>query len=606
MTIPQLVNGERTKDMYEELPWYPKPPLIPLPEFDYLISAEHSGIQYGRLPKWLIRGFWAIIGLRSLYRELSRSLEQHLRAPDASVSLESGIVQAATMTLDHDPRNPDPLERATALLFALHNLYEDLTSGNFEPDRHQGQVLEVGQYFNLFSTSFIVDGGRARIFKSAETSQITVIVGGGFYCLRTGTPGRETTFRQLKEALTEIVERARQKRTEAPSIAPGILTCARSSTQHQIFSKLQEQEVNARSLFALRHSMAVLCLDLDSYPSSPAEAALAAHSRNCGNRWFHSSLQIVVFGNGSACLIAHPVAFLPGNTMMRAAHEIQGRALQYPAECGGLEEPGSLSPARELEWEIDPEFLARARQELVTVLDQQQATFDIPGLDKDLLAACELSSVPVFVIALQMAIKRLTGRISVIRQFLDLSKYRCMSLVTTVVTTAEVIDFVEYLERGEAASGQAVTRLRKAVDSQLLKCRIARKFLSFSTAFGFFVKLSGKSNRRSQRLRMLVAFWLGSLFSKWRLIKFTPIEILISHPKIYSDVSIVGRPGVRLPFVRDLGLHYQIHDRKIVITVMPSINWTIPNRDLIVALQESLVQIQNIITQAADTGEAPR
>jgi hypothetical protein len=81
-------------------------------------------------------------------------------------------------------------------------------------------------------------------------------------------------------------------------------------------------------------------------------------------------------------------------------------------------------------------------------------------------------------------------------------------------------------------------------------------------------------------------------------------ERYISHPRVYPDVSIVGRPGVRVPYVMDFALHYQIHDQKIVMTIMPSLNWAIPNVDLVASLQKSFEEIQTVINGARGNGGA--
>ncbi len=47
---------------------------------------------------------------------------------------------------------------------------------------------------------------------------------------------------------------------------------------------------------------------------------------------------------------------------------------------------------------------------------------------------------------------------------------------------------------------------------------------------------------------------------------------------------MVGRPGVRLPYVRYFGLHYQMLDDRTRFTVRPGLSWRISNADLAAAL----------------------
>ena len=50
---------------------------------------------------------------------------------------------------------------------------------------------------------------------------------------------------------------------------------------------------------------------------------------------------------------------------------------------------------------------------------------------------------------------------------------------------------------------------------------------------------------------------------------------------------MVGRPGVRLPYVRYFGLHYQMLDDRTRFTVMPGRSWTIPNAEFAAELGSS-------------------
>ena len=71
-------------------------------------------------------------------------------------------------------------------------------------------------------------------------------------------------------------------------------------------------------------------------------------------------------------------------------------------------------------------------------------------------------------------------------------------------------------------------------------------------------------------------------------------DIIISHPKIYDKVPVIGRPGIKIPYAKYFGLHYQIFREKIVITMMPGLNWKVPNEKFINTLEESLHKIIKI------------
>ena len=592
---------ERTRDIYEKVPGYPELPLVPLPEPGASGYLEELGLRPSRLSHWIVKAAMFATGFSDFQKQLPNSIEGLLRRCDLRGSYLFAPVVSATLALEDDPRGLSPIERAATMLFAARSLYDDIVSGNLAPDQHQGQVLEMGQYPNLFSTSLIVDDNRPRIFKSTNASHITVAVARRFYTLRIWNPGSGTTTEQLKEALVELARTAQLNRLRNDEFSPGILTCADHATQIKAFQELRKIRINCESLSAIRHSFLTLCLDLDSSPSSHAEAALLAHSGNCGNRWFSSSLQLVVFGNAKACAICNFSTYLDGNTMMRAASEIQKRAAECALEGEANGESVSLPLATELDWNVSGKLVQRAQQDLRLVQDNQQATFEIQGIGRNYFAAHNLDPVPTFILALQSATKRLTGKMVRITQFLTMSKYRCMDLVTANVTTPEVMQFVNYVDSGDLQCDRATALLREAVNSQTEACRQARRHLPFDDILGLFISSrEGARGLYVQSILILTGLLLRLLGH------FDPTkqrEVIVSHPEVYSEIPVVGRPGIRLPYVKYFGLHYQILEEKIVVTVMPSVSWTIPNAELIAELRGSLQRIQSYL-ESDQSGEA--
>lgn len=98
------------------------------------------------------------------------------------------------MALEDDPRRLNWEDRAATLLFGAKEFHDDIRSGALPPDMHQGQALEMGQYPNLFSTRLIVDGKKARIFKTKKTDHVAVAVVGRLHLLDVGRLGPETTI----------------------------------------------------------------------------------------------------------------------------------------------------------------------------------------------------------------------------------------------------------------------------------------------------------------------------------------------------------------------------------------------------------------------------
>jgi len=290
--------GERTRDVYEHVSGYPKAPLVPLPNPNDRNAYLEFSLKESATARFIANSAIRLSG--------SQNLEALLRRTDQRGSYLFAPVVSATLALKDDPRPMGPLKRAATLLLAARSLYKDIVEGMLLPDQYNGQALEMGQYPNLFSTCLIIDGKRSRIFKSSNISPIAVAISRQFFSFEIGGMDARPTVAQLEAALGKLIQQVGENPLKADDPAPGILTCADHLTQRSIFRRIQSNAVNAESLKALRHSFLVLCLNVESYPSSYGDAALVGHSGNCANRWFQASLQLVVFGNSKADEICRP------------------------------------------------------------------------------------------------------------------------------------------------------------------------------------------------------------------------------------------------------------------------------------------------------------
>ncbi|MBV8531329.1 MAG: choline/carnitine O-acyltransferase, partial [Candidatus Eremiobacteraeota bacterium] len=362
-------------------------------------------------------------------------------------------------------------------------------------------------------------------------------------------------------------------------------------TQAEIFALLTGNPAAMEALSSLRHSFVTLCLDLESRPSSPAAAAALAHSGNFSNRWYSSALQIVVFGNSKACLIFNFNACLAGNVQMRAASEIWKRSVGAAGEAGS-DADGEVFASREIVIPVKRELLDKVQKDVTSVFHDDPATFEIPEFGTPFFLSRGVSPVPAFVAALQLALFRITGRAPRIGQLLTMSRYRCMDLTTAFVTTPEMVNFVHSMANSSGDKQQLRDLLRAAVDSHIAACREARQ------CFPLF-RLHSMMADRAQGIRR---FYLKSIIRGTnlllRMLKLDrgPADILISHPQVYDEVHVVGRPGVRVPYLKCFGLHYQIRERSIVLTWMPAMDWQISNAEMtkeVVRALQDIAQLAN-------------
>ena len=576
-------DAARTQTLFEDYPHYPRLPLPPVQSArsqDALASLRVKDVPVAR---WLVRAALRLTGFETFRTARPDDVEACL-SRDAGSRPVTGPLFSAVLPLVDDPTTVDPCVRAARLLRAVWDLHADIRTGQFEPDFQHGRPLESRGYLNLFGTRFVFDGSSFRVFKTGHTGRMVVSSRCHQFAVDLCGPVERPSVERLADTLRRVWESS-SSAGNATQDTMGTLSCAGQATQGDGFRRLLQDPSN-RALYELvKHSFVVACLDLDATPQSYAESARAAFSGNCANRWFHASLQIVVFGNGKACLICNPDTGLSGNAMMRAGGEIHRRSIT--AVLPGTEpDPSSTPSIRPLTWNLAEVPFDRVRDDLRAVLDDQQGTFDLLGVGRDDLRRRGFSPVELFVVAVQLATFRLTGQLASISQFVTTAKYRCGGVATALVSTPEMEAFQAALEIAAMDSEHLRSLFDAAVDSQKAACREARSRVPLSAALALF-----RSSQTGARRRYVT----GVLSVLLLLIRRLGLDdesrgrdIALSHPAIVPEVPLVGRPGVRLPYVRYFGLHYQIFDDRTRITVMPGLNWKTTNADLVAALGSAI------------------
>jgi hypothetical protein len=585
-------DAQGTCSVYEDFPNCPDPPQVPLPRINDSWFLESVGVRDHPLTRVILASAFTLSGFRSFYRGLPRELDNVLRTG----VLRQGFyppVTSATLALKDDPRPAHPLLRAGALVKAVWDLHAEIRAGRLSSDSLNGQPLEMRQYLNLFATSFTYDGTEFRVSKSSDVSHMLVICRGKFYLLNTGQDIGKCSQEDIASSLGRIWDASKQERPEKDGAAIGILSNAKVSAQLRYFRRLLGNPTNASSFEALQHTFVTLCLDLESMPSCYSDALRLAHIGNPANRWFHSSLQIVIFGNSKACAICNFNAHLDGNIMMRGCAELQRLASgNAPGDYLAKPERKTLVFS-ELPWEIDRESLDEAYSDIETLTDHQQSTFELTAYGRKHWNSRGLNPIPAFIIALQLAVSHLSGRLSRIGQLVSIRHFRYMDLDIASVTTREM----EELTSAWNTPFREPQRLQKlvllAIQSQLEACRRVRSAISPSRLMELFFRQQKGHSRKFANSVMVTAMRTLNLF-ELKIAQKTP-EILASHPAIYQEIPMVGRPGVRIPFPNcDFWLHYQIMEDRTTLTLTPSVRWRFSNIETISALNQALAQVLNL------------
>ena len=174
------------------------------------------------------------------------------------------------------------------------------------------------------------------------------------------------------------------------------------------------------------------------------------------------------------------------------------------------------------------------------MLDDQQATFELPGYGRDFFDRHHVNPVPGFICALQMTANALTGQPVKIVQFLAMSRYRCTDLVSAYVSATPLHEFADYMQAAQVDPAQARKLLDSAVEAQSTMMRKARRWLPMPVIVNLFIRsqtgwrrlaVSNLFRIRQQRLEKLGAF------------KGMQRDVLISTPRFTLRCRSLGGPA---------------------------------------------------------------
>ena len=575
--------------VYEPFPGYQEPEIAPLPPLDDPEELRQMRIRPTSVGKTILRGFWKLSGFWRFYKNLQpENLEYMLRTTNLRTpGLFAPVISATVLLHPSQHKTIDWLDRATALILAAWQVKNDVFNGKIAQDFWKNKPLEMGQYANLFGSILDVGQRPINLWKNPHASDILVLVHGNFFVI----PFVQD-FAELRRYLAECVTAGRKK-MEMVARSPGWLTAANNRVQLAYWSRLLKNASNRNTFEKIKQTFITICLDDAITVSDEQTAARWIHIGNPGNRFYLVGTQLVVLQSGEAGAIMNFTANIDGNPMSRFADEIYRRSeallSELPTTSASIEKS---TPPEILHWQIPDTVLHKAQKQIQSIIDLQPHTFVLKGLGKKAWGPVRKDAIPWFVMALMYTGYQLTGSVPVVEQFVSLAHFRCMGLTRQVVTGPECHHAFQLMEKNPD-SKECWQALLKCIEQQKIRIRQARRFLPLSTLEGLYVRRISKGKQR----------WFFLLFHLRRLLlRFTgnrlslPTDLLISHPRIFPSYTIIGRPGVRLPYVRQFGLHYQIHEDKTVLIFMPGKQWRIPNAVVARRLEQNLRLFIQMVT----------
>jgi hypothetical protein len=471
-------------------------------------------------------------------RELGRA---NLRA-----SLASPLSDSATMLLEDEEGDVDALDRAARLAAAALEFRADFFAGKV-PNTDRGHPLEMGQFPNLFGTSTQIESGGERLVRTPNPRTIAVVISGRFYLLELGLDGRDRVpLGELRAGLREIAGRARG---ETPMVSVGTVSAAGGDARVRAFRELGASPTSRESLAELARAAFVVCLDTDGPIGDPGAWF---HAKNVANRWYNASVQIVVGKDASAAVILNYRCYLDGNVMTSFGEYLWDRAKQSTATNSGEPPPASI---RELHWEVSPATLELCRSSIAPIVYEGRSTVRIEGVGRSSMLRSGVAPDAVFTHALMLAVRRLTGRVPRVTQYLAMNRFRSMGITTAMVTTAQSMQAVEAVRSGQGGDARAHALVRRAAQEHEAIQQASRGIAPLSVLLRLYLAQTSKWGAVPFRVLALLA---------------PPVEIQISHPRLRPGIVRIGRPGITRQAIRDFAGHYSLGDDHVDLIVMPS------------------------------------
>jgi len=575
--------------------------LHPLPDFIDWVEKDLISVDDPPLRKWIkkrfIPVFLGVFGFRKTYRALARDKTLLRDGEPAGARLRlmhTLLAHDYVVALEPDPNHTAPPARAATLVAGALAFRQKLREGALKDDLFKDRPLNMRQYHNLFGRSVVPAPPANKHLDAPDSEHIVVFAGRQAFRIQVIEGDRPIAADTLAAQFEAIEARAAQPAEGDRWL--GALSAVNRHKAAEIRGKLEADPVNAASLNTIDTALFTVSLDLDLAPNSLESLTRLGYSGNYRNRWFEKSTQLAVFANGEAALTLCFPAYLDGTIGGRYASELyHGAAAQTLSEHRPVL-ADSLAP-KKLEFHIDDAILDEAEAEVSGYIRDDCDIFKVESIGKDFFKSRKISPDSSIQMALLLATRKVFGHNLNMRQFINVRRFEGGTLELPYVTTQEVETFLNAAAAGNRDKRELAALLRAAVKSH--KDIILKTFNGRSPKTIFNYALVGASPLKRRLARPLSAFfrWLG--FKKYVSDMLGTSEhtadIITSSLKIEPGMRILGRPGIRLPFLRYFGMHYLVEPNSILFIFMPAKHCVRDLSQVASAIEASLLEIKDIL-----------
>lgn len=595
-------------------PHLPKHPFIPFLESIETIASLYIPSSFRKKLFLFFGKLWFVLfGISKLENRIRDCFARGENGHDAKYRRFPSIYCpefSATLLLNSES-DEDPVQKASRIIVGALRFRERVLGNQLEPDRESGKPLDMERYRFFFSRLLISSVKKGSLVNETvdvpATDYIIVAIDGIFYKLQVLADQKIIPLSEVHEQLGHLIEDAKiQLAKPDPHRLPfGLFTVFHNKKSTILLDKLMNKSPGELAL--INNSLFFIAIDINERPATLEKLSRTIHRHNFNSRDYRRSMQIVVTGNGQAGVIGDPSAGIGGGFVARFLDELKnecqglvGEALAAPPRSGKpLYQRLALSSDQLPRYQAQVAALRR-QAELPLYADDHDTVFRLDGVGKKDFARFAVSTDGVFHAGLHLAFRRCFGKTPNIGNFIGLRSIQHGEIYRYNSSTTEMTNFAaaptaETLSAALQAHKDLIKKTKQGTDV-FYQNQMLLVTLYFRYEIGTFCFLS-----------LLI---LLSLFIPNYTRRVMNQDMWVSHIPEYPGISLTGRPGVKLAFLKppSFGGHYMIFDHHTMICFVsnpghPSYYGQEPK--FASALKEALTEILHILARQSGHPASP-
>lgn len=539
-----------------------------------------------------IEAFLTDVDYDAAYHALDRSrlLHDHGEIPNARLGMKHSLLSLDFCVLaSNEPVKRDPVHRAADMVAAALDVYDEIKDGTFKPDSHRTQMLDMAQFANLFGRTLVPLEEANKLVESPDSTHLAVFVNGYAFRLDIAEDGQRKSVNQFYADLNAINSLAQQAEANGNI---GILTCQDRKSAHALRQSFCEDPAKREMVEMIDTALFVVCLN-DKGADLPESKEVEYFDRqssmifsgNYWNRWYDKSFQLVILEDGSAGGVFNFACYIDGGVGIRMIDDLFQRTSPKP-------NPYKLPPTLTTE---EREAVSDNFIHLVRAHTQSVYTL---AYDREYIKQNNLSPDSTLQMAILLGLKMFYSDHPTLelRQFVSVRKYNAGTLDCPYVTSPAVAAFVDQAYENPEAEGMRAL-LVKAIQEHKDAVLSTVGGRSPKVVMNYLTRLNNDKDK-IESLQGTIQKWRDKGFKKYVGDVFgldrDTSEVISSALNLKSGTELLGRPGVRLPYLTHLGLHYFVRQGHVVFVYMPAND---ESSDRLPELHESIIKALDVILE---------